>query len=189
MIIVLIISLIIKVSIGCQLICLEKLGWVARLLCRFSAVILQKYATGGSMIKWKKNLLITNPYNLLKDWGQLILVTRRQIKHTETWTVQEMYLLVGCLWYFLNDNLDLFSQSHEKALEILNKLLSQVRLQLHPFNFITSLLEYLEVICFYISSVDRFLSQSWVLLLWTWLRGKKTRIIIRFWETAQLPLP
>ena len=88
----------------------------------------------------KKNLLITNPYNLLKDWGQLILVTRRQIKHAETWTVQEMYLLIGCLWYFLNDNLDLFSQSHEKALEILNKLLSQVRLQPHAFNFITSLL-------------------------------------------------
>ena len=46
-----------------------------------------------------------------------------------------MHLLVGCLWYFLNDDLDLFLQSHEKALEILNKLLSQVRLQPHPFNF------------------------------------------------------
>ena len=54
MVIVLIIFLIIKVSVGYELICLEKLGWVARLLCRFSAVILQKYATGGSMIKWKK---------------------------------------------------------------------------------------------------------------------------------------
>ena len=89
----------------------------------------------------KNTLLITTPYNLLKDWMQLILVTRRQIKHAETWTVQEMYLFVECLWYFLNYNMDLFSQSHEKALEILNKLLSQVRLQPHPFNFITSLLE------------------------------------------------
>lgn len=64
MVIVLIIFLIIKVSVGCELICLEKLGLVATLLYRFSAVILQKYATGGSMIKWKKKLLITNPYNL-----------------------------------------------------------------------------------------------------------------------------